>query len=80
LKNQDIKIDACKTVISKPVNGQINLSKNQWVSSANLAEYYFMAYNQNGWFGGYANLDFQADTNYSFQEAVLKKTRDACFR
>lgn len=45
-----------------------------------MGTYFFQAFNQSGWFGGYGNLDFGADSLGNFQLAILSSIRSSCNR
>jgi hypothetical protein len=80
MKNSTIKIDICKTVIAKPALLSSTFNQDTYINSNNLGSYFSQAFSQVGWFGGYANLDFAADSLGNFQLATLNAIRSSCNR
>lgn len=74
LTSKTISIDLCRTLIAKPANPNMD----SFISAADLSAAFINAQRNLGWFGGYANLDFEADPNSSFQAQVLRQVRLNC--
>lgn len=51
---------------------------DSFISATDLGAAFVNAQSTLGWFGGYANLDFEADLNGSFQSQVLRQVRSNC--
>lgn len=49
------------------------------MSEVSLGVAFESAYSEFAWFGGFANLDFEADPKGSFQYTVLRQLRNRCF-
>jgi hypothetical protein len=49
-----------------------------FVGARTLGGAFMSARNNLGWFGGYANLDFEADMGLGFQNEVLQQLRADC--
>ncbi len=54
LKSSTVGINLCRTLIAKPPSSKIQ----GYVDSSVLDSAFGSAFNNFGWFGGYANLDF----------------------
>jgi hypothetical protein len=74
LKSSNVGINICRTLIAKPSSS----NTNGYINSATLANAFATAMSNLGWFGGYANLDFEADANVAFQRTVLQPIRNSC--
>ena len=67
-------MDICRTLIAKPIT-QIKLrNPTQYANSTNLQSQFTQAFNEMGWFGGYANLEHGADRE-NFVDKVLGTIR-----
>lgn len=75
MTNEDIHLDTCRTLISKPVGGNGSWNTRQFVAQAKLKTAITEAYDRYGWFGGFANMHFSADFNQMFLNAVLGDLR-----
>jgi hypothetical protein len=80
LKNSNIKMDICKTVIAKPPIPSSTFNQDTFINSNSLGTLFSQAFSQVGWFGGYANLDFGGDSSGQFQLATLNAIRSSCNR
>lgn len=74
LASKTVSIDLCRTLIAKPATSAID----SFISATDLAAAFVNAQSTLGWFGGYANLDFEADASSNFQAQVLRQVRSNC--
>jgi hypothetical protein len=72
--------DMCRTLIAKPPDPNSCLSSTEYISASNLNNDFLAAYTSLGWFGGYANLNFEADANSAFSNTALSGLRVQCLR
>jgi hypothetical protein len=80
IKRENIYIDVCRTLIAKPSDPQSCINSTEYVSPSILGNAFLQAYNNFGWFGGYANLNFETDKNAAFTDTVLSGIRIECIR
>jgi hypothetical protein len=79
IKNQQVWIDTCKTLIAKPTSGNLDRTSGGFIDSNTLRSAFTQMNANTNWFGGYANLDFSGDSNLQFQQTVLQDIRDICY-
>lgn len=71
-------MDMCRTLIAKQT-GSNSINSNGYVDSNTLASAFIQAYQNIGWFGGFANLDFEGDSSTKFEQTVLDQIRLNCY-
>ena len=67
-------------MIAKPTSTSGTWNPNQFIGQSSMKGGIMQAYNNYGWFGGYANLDFAADSNQFFVNEILGELRVQCIR
>ena len=80
MKNEEIKIDICRTLVGKPSISSGTWNSRQFINEGSLKGSFNQAYEKYGWFGGYANLDVSADYNSRFVNSLLGSLRSQCLR
>lgn len=63
-------------MLAKPVGTGWNTG--QAMDAASLSSVYAQAYTRVGWFGGFANLDYETDMDGSYVNALLNNLRIQC--
>jgi hypothetical protein len=79
INNQQVWIDTCKTIIAKPVTSNLDRTSGGFKDSNTLRLAFNQMNSNTNWFGGFANLDFEGDSNLSFQQTVLQDIRNTCY-
>ena len=74
LKSKTVGINLCRTIIAKPVSS----IDQSYMSASLLSSAFTRAKTDMGWFAGFANLDFQSDSQGLFQQQVLQPLRFEC--
>lgn len=80
MKNNEINIDICRTIVSKPVLMSGSWNRRQYIGKESLKGSFMQVYNKYGWFGGYGNLDMTSDVGNMFVDDVLGEVRKQCLR
>lgn len=80
LKKSDIYLDICRTLIANPTDQTGSWNYMQFLNPNDLNNAFMQAYSKMGWFGGFANLNFEADKDTAFVNTALSGVRDQCIR
>jgi hypothetical protein len=74
LKSKTVGVDLCRTLIAKPASFRLG----SFMAAGALGAAFDQARSQLGWFGGFANLDFEADSSGAFQQQAMQSLRQQC--
>lgn len=80
LQKSGTNIDICRTLIAKPAIANGTWNNAQFVNQNDLSAAFSQAYNNMGWFAGYANLNMETDKTGTFVKGVLSNLSDQCIR
>jgi hypothetical protein len=66
-------------LIAKPAVGNLERTSGGFIDATTLSLGFSQFNTNTNWFGGFANLDFESDSELRFQRTVLEGIRSTCY-